>query len=226
MPRAARRLGNSPSGCKGPLILLHDIPPCGGSATPSERRRKSRRVCAKVQRELVRRDARDHDERCECDQDVDEAAQDDAAYRVPCLVLSRGMDARGRDSQSIVAVTAVDLEQAAGSFGAAAAQLSEHELGTESGVPDEPVSLGPFASTSAQVAGVAGNGSDRIARAQTSQQPCGSGGNSKAKRFSDPELAFSCIGETGGGLDAHASNQRPWRGDAPSACSSLARPRA
>ena len=112
------------------------------------------------------RDARDHDERCERDQDVDEAAQDHAAYRVSWLRLSRGMDARGGDSQGIVAATAVNLEQAVGSFGAAAAQLREHELGAESSVPDEPVSLGPFTSTSAHVAGVAGNGSDWIAKAQ------------------------------------------------------------
>jgi hypothetical protein len=116
----------------------------------------------------VGRDARDHDERCERDQDVDEAAQDDAADRVSWLRLSLGMDARGGDSQGIVAATAVDFEQAAGSFRAAAAQLREHELGAESSVPDEPVSLGPFTSTSAHVAGVAGNGSDWIARAQTS----------------------------------------------------------
>jgi hypothetical protein len=174
----------------------------------------------------VGRDDRDHDERCERDQDVDEAAQDHAAYRVSWLRLSRGMDARGGDSQSIVAATAVHLEQAVGSFGAAAAQLREHELGAESSVPDEPVSLGPLTSTSANVAGVAGNGSDWIARAQTSKQPCGSGGNRKPKRLADSELAFSCISETGEGLDARTSNQRPWRGDAPNACSSLARPRA
>jgi hypothetical protein len=175
-------------------------------------------------RALVGRDARDHHERCERNQDVDEAAQDDAAHRVPWLRLSRGMD--GGDPQGTVAATAVDLEQAAGSFGAAAAQLREHELGAESSVPDEPVSLGPFTSTSAHVAGVAGNGSDRIARAQTSRQPCGPGGNGKPTRLTDPELGFACIGETGEGLNAPTSNQRPWRGDAPNACSSLARPRA
>ena len=175
---------------------------------------------------LVGRDARDHDERCERDQDIDEPAQDDAARRVPWLRFSRGVDARGGDSQGIVAATAVDLEQAVGSFGAAAAQLREHELGAESSVPHESVSLGPFTSTSAHVAGVAGNGSDWIARVQTSKQPCGSCGNGKPKRFAGPELAFSCIGETGEGLEARTSNERPWRVDAPNACSSLARPRA
>jgi hypothetical protein len=66
------------------------------------------------------------------------------------------------DLQGSAAATAVDLQYAVRSFGAAAAQLGEHELGAESSVPDEPVSLGPFTSPSAQVAGVAGNGSDRI----------------------------------------------------------------
>jgi len=78
------------------------------------------------------------------------------------------------DLQGIAAATAVDLEQAAGSFGAATAQLGEHELGAESSVPDEPVSLGPFTSTSAQVASLAGNGSDRIVSLHTSKQPSGS----------------------------------------------------
>jgi hypothetical protein len=65
-----------------------------------------------------------------------------------------------------VAATPVDLEQGTGSFGAATAQLGEHELGAEPRVPDEPVSLGPATSTSAHVAGIAGNGSDRIASPQ------------------------------------------------------------
>jgi hypothetical protein len=123
----------------------------------------------------VGRDARDDDERCEGDQDVDEAAKDDAAYGVPSLRLSRSLD-RG-DLQGIVAATPVGLDQGLGSFGAATAQLGEHELGAESSVPDEPVSLGPFTSTSAHVAGVAGNESDWIVSPHTAKQPSGSSDN-------------------------------------------------
>jgi hypothetical protein len=129
---------------------------------------------------LMGRDARDHDERCERDQDVDDAAQDDAAHRVPRLRFSR-MDMG--DPQGIVAATPVDLEQAVGSFGAATAQLGEHELGAKSSVPNEPVSLGPVTSSSAHIAGIAGNGSDRIASPQTSKRPFGSSGNG-SKTFS------------------------------------------
>lgn len=57
--------------------------------------------------------------------------------------------------EGIVAATPVDLEQAAGLFGAAATQLGKHELDAETGIPDEPVSLGPLTSASAHVAGVA-----------------------------------------------------------------------
>jgi hypothetical protein len=109
------------------------------------------------------RDARDHDERCECNQDVDEAAQNDAACRVPWLRLSRSLDTG--DPQGI---ESTEVEQAARSFGAAAAQLGENELGAKSRIPDEPESLGPLTSAAAYVAGIAGNGSDRIASPQPS----------------------------------------------------------
>jgi hypothetical protein len=39
------------------------------------------------------------------------------------------------------------------------------------------VSFGPFTSTSAQVAGVAGNGSDRIVSPHSAKQPSGSSDN-------------------------------------------------
>jgi hypothetical protein len=110
-------------------------------------------------------DTRDHDERCDGDQYVDEAAEDDGDHPVPGFRLSRNMDMG--DLQGIAAATPVDLEQAVRSFGTAAAQLGEHELGAEPIVPDESVSLGPFTSASAQVAGVAGNGSDRLVSPHT-----------------------------------------------------------
>jgi hypothetical protein len=71
---------------------------------------------------------------------------------VPWLRLSRSINAD--DSQSIVTATPIELEEALGLFGAAATQLGEHELDAESGIPEEPVSLGSFTSTSAHVAGV------------------------------------------------------------------------
>jgi len=77
-----------------------------------------------------------------------------------------------RDLQGVVAATPVDLEQAVGLIGAAAAQLGEDELGAEPRVPDEPVSLGPITSTAAEIAGVAGYGSGRIG-SHTSKQPSG-----------------------------------------------------
>lgn len=129
-------------------------------------------IRSEIRQRLAGRDACDDHERCECDQDVDEAAQDDAAHPVFWLRLARSMDTG--DPQGITAATPVDLEQAAGSLGAATTQLGEHELGAEPRVPDEPVSLGPLTSTSAQVAGVGGNGRDRIASTQTSARPSGS----------------------------------------------------
>jgi hypothetical protein len=71
---------------------------------------------------------------------------------VPWLRLSRSINAD--DSQSIVTATPIDLEEARGLLGAAATQLGEHELDAESGIPEEPVSLGSLTSTSAYVAGV------------------------------------------------------------------------
>ena len=79
----------------------------------------------------------------------------------------RSRDLNMRDPQGGVAATSVDLEQGPGSFGAATAQLGEHELGAEPGVPDEPVSLGPVTSASAQITRQAGNGSIGLASHQT-----------------------------------------------------------
>jgi hypothetical protein len=143
-------------------------PRSGSGFAREERRHHMARV-------LAGREACDHDERCERDQNVDEPAEDDAGHRGTWSRLTRSMDTG--DLQGIAAPMPVDVEQAVGSFGTAAAQLGKHELGAESSVPDEPVSLGPSTSTSAQVAGVAGNGSDRVVCPHTAKQPSGSSDN-------------------------------------------------
>jgi hypothetical protein len=169
-------------------------------------------------------DTRDHDERCDGDQYVEEAAEDDADHPVPGFRLSRNMDMG--DLQGIAAATPVGLEQAVRSFGTAAAQLGEHELGAASSVPDEPVPLGPLTSTSAQVAGLAGNGSNRIVSPHTSEQPSGLSGNGGRNGLADyPPGRVRPLNApilSAQGIAAWRRTRRAWRVDARSACSSLA----